>query len=30
MMELQEGTVTLKDRPDGGTIAEVTVPRASG
>ena len=29
MMELQEGTVTLKDRPEGGTIAEVTVPRAS-
>jgi signal transduction histidine kinase len=28
MMELQEGTVTLKDRPEGGTIAEVTVPRA--
>jgi signal transduction histidine kinase len=29
MVELQEGTVTLHDRPDGGTIAEVTVPRAS-
>jgi len=29
MMELQEGTVTLTDRPEGGTIAEVTIPRAS-
>ena len=29
MMELQEGTITLEDRPDGGTIAELTVPRAS-
>jgi PAS domain S-box-containing protein len=29
MMELQEGTITLEDRPDGGTIAEITVPRAS-
>ena len=29
MMELQEGTVTLRDRPEGGTIAEVMVPRAS-
>jgi signal transduction histidine kinase len=29
MMELQDGTVTLTDRPEGGTIAEVTVPRAS-
>jgi PAS domain S-box-containing protein len=29
MVELQEGTVTLADRPDGGTIAEVTIPLAS-
>ena len=29
MMELQDGTVALPDRPDGGTIAEVTIPRAS-
>ena len=29
LMELQGGTVTLKDRPEGGTIAEVTIPRAS-
>ncbi len=28
-MELQDGTVTLKDRPDGGTIVELTIPRAS-
>jgi signal transduction histidine kinase len=29
MMELQEGTVALKDRPEGGTIAEITIPRAA-
>jgi PAS domain S-box-containing protein len=29
MMELQDGTVTLRERADGGTIAEVTVPRAA-
>jgi PAS domain S-box-containing protein len=29
LMELQDGTVTLKDRPDGGTIVELTIPRAS-
>ena len=29
MMEIQEGTVTLKERQGGGTIAEVTVPRAA-
>lgn len=29
MLELQDGTVTLKDRPQGGTIVEITVPRAS-
>ena len=29
MVELQEGTVTLADHPDGGTIAEVTIPLAS-
>jgi PAS domain S-box-containing protein len=28
LMELQDGTVTLQDRPGGGTIVEVTVPRA--
>jgi PAS domain S-box-containing protein len=28
LLELQDGTVALKDRPDGGTIAEVTIPRA--
>jgi PAS domain S-box-containing protein len=30
LMELQDGTVTLSDRPGGGTIAEVTIPRALG
>ena len=29
MMELQEGSVELNDRPGGGTIAEVTIPRAA-
>jgi PAS domain S-box-containing protein len=29
LMELQEGTVALKDRPGGGTVAELTIPRAS-
>jgi PAS domain S-box-containing protein len=29
MVELQDGAVTLQDRPDGGTIAEVTIPRAA-
>ena len=28
MMELQEGSVTLEDRPGGGTVAAVTLPRA--
>jgi signal transduction histidine kinase len=28
LIELQDGTVRLEDRPDGGTIAEVTIPRA--
>ena len=27
MIELQDGTVALTDRPEGGTIAEVTIPR---
>ena len=26
LMELQEGTVEIRDRDDGGTIAEVTIP----
>ena len=30
LVELQEGTVALKDRPGGGTIAQVTLPRAPG
>lgn len=30
LVELQEGTVALKDRPGGGTIAEITLPRAPG
>ena len=29
LMELQEGTIALLDRPDGGTIAEVTLPVAA-
>jgi PAS domain S-box-containing protein len=29
LMELQEGTVDLTARPDGGTIAEVTIPRTA-
>ena len=29
LMELQEGSVELNDRPGGGTIAEVTIPRAA-
>jgi PAS domain S-box-containing protein len=29
LMELQDGTVTIKNRPDGGTIAEITIPRAA-
>ena len=29
LIELQDGTVTLKDHPDGGTVAEVTVPLAT-
>jgi PAS domain S-box-containing protein len=29
LMELQEGTVELTDRPGGGTIAEITLPRAA-
>ena len=30
LLELQDGGVLLKDRPGGGTIAEVTVRRAGG
>ena len=30
LMELQDGTVELRDREGGGTIAEVTIPRAEG
>jgi PAS domain S-box-containing protein len=29
LLELQDGSVVLKDRPDGGTAAEVTIPIAS-
>jgi PAS domain S-box-containing protein len=29
LMELQDGSVTLQERTDGGTIAEVTIPRAA-
>jgi PAS domain S-box-containing protein len=29
LVELQDGTVTLMDRPGGGTIAEVTIPLVS-
>jgi two-component system CheB/CheR fusion protein len=29
LMELQDGTVRLNDRDGGGTIAEVTIPRAA-
>ena len=29
LMELQDGSVELNDRPGGGTIAEVTIPRAA-
>ena len=29
LMELQEGSVELNDRPGGGTVAEVTIPRAA-
>jgi PAS domain S-box-containing protein len=29
LMELQDGTVALTDRDGGGTIAEVTIPRAA-
>ena len=28
LIELQEGTVALHDRPGGGTIAELTLPLA--
>jgi signal transduction histidine kinase len=28
LLELQDGAIALKDRAGGGTIAEVTVPRA--
>jgi signal transduction histidine kinase len=28
LLELQNGGVVLKDRPEGGTVAEVTVPLA--
>jgi PAS domain S-box-containing protein len=30
LVELQEGTVQLRDRVGGGTIAEVTLPRSAG
>jgi PAS domain S-box-containing protein len=30
LLELQDGRVVLRDRPGGGTIAEVTIPRAGG
>jgi PAS domain S-box-containing protein len=30
LMELQDGTVELRDREGGGTIAEVTIARAAG
>jgi PAS domain S-box-containing protein len=30
LMELQDGSVELRDREGGGTIAEVTIPRAAG
>jgi signal transduction histidine kinase len=29
LMELHDGSVTLADRPGGGTIAEVTLPRSA-
>jgi len=29
LMELQEGTVEIRDRDDAGTIAEVTIPRTA-
>jgi len=29
LMELQDGTVEIRDRDDGGTIAEVTIPRTA-
>ena len=29
LMELQDGAVTLEDRPEGGTVAAVTIPRAA-
>jgi hypothetical protein len=29
-MELQDGTVELRDREGGGTIAEITIARAEG
>ena len=29
LIELQEGTVELNDRPGGGTVAEVKIPRAA-
>ena len=29
LMELQEGTVEIRDRDEGGTIAEVTIPRTA-
>jgi two-component system CheB/CheR fusion protein len=29
LMELHDGTVTLADRPDGGTVAEVTLPAST-
>jgi signal transduction histidine kinase len=28
LLELQDGGIALKDRPGGGTVAEVTVPLA--
>ena len=29
LLELQDGTVQLHDRPGGGTVAEVTLPRSA-
>jgi signal transduction histidine kinase len=29
LMELQNGTVELRDRDGGGTVAEVTIPRVA-
>ena len=29
LIELQNGEITLKERPDGGTIAEIALPRTA-